>query len=197
MGLQDPVEAGAAGRPRIRYVPAVGPRLRKLLLVVFVLFALLAVDSVYLGTITWFEWWSGNTLQDYFYQVVFLLHLVLGFLIIAPVIVFGPLHFRNAWKRPNRRAVGAGIALFSTALVLLLSGIALTRLGLFDLKDPALRSGTYWAHVISPLALAVRSTVLLAVARAHRHRQFHSRQDADDGFLLPGMPQRHLREVGP
>ena len=154
MGLQDPVEAGAAGRARIRYVPAVGPRLRKLLLVVFVLFALLAVDSVYLGTITWFEWWSGNTLQDYFYQVVFLLHLVLGFLIIAPVIVFGPLHFRNAWKRPNRRAVGAGIALFSTALVLLLSGIALTRLGLFDLKDPALRNGTYWVHVISPLALA-------------------------------------------
>jgi hypothetical protein len=154
MGLQDPAEAGAAGRPRIRYVPAIGPRLRKLLLVVFALFALLAVDSVYLGTITWFEWWSGKTLQDYFYQIVFLLHLVLGFLIIVPVIVFGPLHFRNAWKRPNRRAVGAGIALFSTALVLLLSGIALTRLGFFDLKDPAWRNGTYWLHVISPLALA-------------------------------------------
>lgn len=154
MGPQDAVAAGAPDRPRIRYVPAVGPRLRKLLLAVFALFALLAVDSVYLGTITWFEWWSGKTLQDYFYQIVFLLHLVLGFLIIAPVFVFGALHFRNAWKRPNRRAVSAGIALFSTALVLLLSGIALTRLGFVDLKDPALRNGTYWLHVMAPLALA-------------------------------------------
>ncbi|HEX4597943.1 MAG TPA: multiheme c-type cytochrome, partial [Burkholderiaceae bacterium] len=50
--------------------------------------------------------------------------------------------------------VTAGIALFSTALVLLLSGIALTRLGVFDLKDPSLRSGAYWLHVISPLVLA-------------------------------------------
>src|SRR5258708_13044504 len=148
MGLQDPVEAGAAGRARIRYVPAVGPRLRKLLLVVFVLFALLAVDSVYLGTITWFEWWSGKTLQDYFYQIVFLLHLALGFLIIVPVIVFGALHFRNAWKRPNRRAVSAGIALFSTALLLLLSVIPLTRPRFFDLKHPPLLNRPYSLHLI-------------------------------------------------
>src|SRR5258708_39175143 len=60
MGPQDALAAGGADRPRIRYVPAVGPRLRKLLLLVFALFALLAVDSVYLGTITCFEWWSGK-----------------------------------------------------------------------------------------------------------------------------------------
>jgi tetratricopeptide (TPR) repeat protein len=154
MGSEAQSAPPPTSRPRIRYVPAVGPRLRKLLLVVFALFALLAVDSIYLATITGFEWWSGKTLEDYFYQIVFLLHLMLGFLIIVPVIVFGALHFRNAWKRPNRRAVTAGIALFSTALVLLISGIALTRLGLFDLKDPALRNGTYWVHVISPLVLA-------------------------------------------
>jgi tetratricopeptide (TPR) repeat protein len=154
MGSEDPAAPPPGTRPRIRYVPAVGPRLRKLLLVVFALFALLVVDSVYLGTITWFEWWSGRTLQDYFYLIVFLLHLVLGFLIIVPVIVFGALHFRNAWKRPNRRAVKAGIALFCTAIVLLLSGIALTRLGFFDLRDPVTRNGTYWVHVVSPFALA-------------------------------------------
>src|SRR5689334_7253031 len=154
MGPEAGVAQGPSAGPRVRYVPAVGPRLRKLLLVVFALFALLAVDSVYLATITGFEWWSGKTLQDYFYQIVFLLHLLLGFLIILPVIVFGALHFRNAWKRPNRRAVSAGIALFSTALVLLTSGIALTRLGLFDLEDPSVRDGAYWVHVISPLVLA-------------------------------------------
>ena len=148
-------ESGNSAEPRrIRYVPAIGPRLRKLLLPVFALFAVLAVDSVYLGSVTWFEWWSGWTVEDYFYQVMFLLHLVLGFLIVVPVIVFGTLHIRNAWRRPNRRAVAAGLALFTTALVLLASGIALTRLGLFDLRDPALRSGTYWTHVAAPLVLA-------------------------------------------
>ena len=76
MVSQDQLAEGSPGRPRIRYVPAVGPRLRKLLLVVFGLFALLAVDSVYLATITGFEWWSGKTLEDYFYQIVFLLHLM-------------------------------------------------------------------------------------------------------------------------
>ena len=50
---------------KIVYVPAIGPRLRKLLFVVFALFAVLAVNSAYLGTITWFEWQSGKTLQDY------------------------------------------------------------------------------------------------------------------------------------
>src|SRR3979411_512617 len=122
--------------PKIRYVPAVGPRLKKLLWVVFALFALLAVNSVYLGTITFFEWQSGKTLQDYFYQLMFLLHLALGLAIVVPVVVFGALHMRNAWKRPNRRAVRAGLALFTTALVLLATGIALTRLEFFELKDP-------------------------------------------------------------
>src|SRR6266852_3034994 len=115
--------AGDGSPPKIRYVPAVGPRLKKLLFVVFALFALLAVNSAYLGTITWFEWLSGKTLQDYFYQLMFLLHLVLGLIIILPVIVFGTLHLRNAWPRPNRRAVRAGIALFSCAILLLASGL--------------------------------------------------------------------------
>src|ERR1700756_4049660 len=122
--------AAPAGPAKIRYVPAIGPRLRKLLLLVFALFALLAVDSVYLGTITAFEWWSGKTLEDYFYQIVFLLHLLLGFLILLPALVFGALHLRNAWRRPIRRAVAAGLSLFSTVLVLFFSGVALTRLGL-------------------------------------------------------------------
>ena len=87
--------------PRIRYVPAIGPKLRKLLFVVFALFAVLAVDSAYLGIITAFEWGSGSTLQDYFYQLMFLLHLALGFLIILPVIVFGALHLRNACRGPT------------------------------------------------------------------------------------------------
>ncbi|MCZ6762415.1 MAG: hypothetical protein O7C03_05365, partial [Gammaproteobacteria bacterium] len=57
---------------RRQYVPAVGPKLRKVLLVVFGLFALLGINSVYLGGITLAEWFSGATYQDYFYQWMFL-----------------------------------------------------------------------------------------------------------------------------
>src|SRR5947199_9257025 len=105
--------AGEGPAPKIRYVPAVGPRLRKLLFAVFALFALLAVNSVSLGTITWFEWQSGKTLQDCFYQLMFLLHLVLGMIIIVPAIDFGTLHLRNAWPHPIRPSVRCGLLLFT------------------------------------------------------------------------------------
>ena len=89
---QDP----APRRQRRRYVPAVGPRLRKLLYVVFGLFALLSINAVYLSGVTYAEWLSGQIYQYYFYQVMFLVHLVLGFLILVPVIVYGAVHIKNA-----------------------------------------------------------------------------------------------------
>ena len=51
---------------RIRYVPAIGPRLRILLFVVFALFALLGVNSVYLASVTFLEWLTDKVIQDYF-----------------------------------------------------------------------------------------------------------------------------------
>ena len=58
-----------------------------------------------------------------------------------PVIVFGIAHICNADNRPNRRAVRVGYALFATALVLLVTGIVLTRLeGVIVVKDPAVRA---------------------------------------------------------
>ena len=68
--------------------PAVGPRLKWLLAAVFGLFALLAVNSVYLGAVTFLEWKlglkDGRSLQGGFYLCNFLVHLVLGFLIVVP-----------------------------------------------------------------------------------------------------------------
>ena len=52
-------------RPTRRYVPAVGPRLRKLLYVVFALFALLIIDSAYLTAISVMEWFTGDVYQNY------------------------------------------------------------------------------------------------------------------------------------
>ena len=139
---------------QIRYVPVIGPQLRRLLFVVFTLFALLAVNSTYLISITALESATGNTYQDYFYQINFLLHLALGLLLVLPVLFFGFFHIRNAWPRPNKRAIAAGLGLYTTALSLLVSGIVLTRFDFFEIKDPAVRAIAYWVHVVSPLAIA-------------------------------------------
>lgn len=83
---------------------------------------------------------------------MFLIHLLLGLAIVAPVVLFGLFHIRNAYGRPNRRAVRAGLALFVSSLLVLATGILLTR-ALADIREPFLRRGSYWAHVITPLAV--------------------------------------------
>ncbi|MEL7059861.1 MAG: tetratricopeptide repeat protein [Acidobacteriota bacterium] len=141
--------------PKRRYRKAVGPRLAKLLAVVFALFALLAVNSSYLIGVSILETVTGETYQNWFYLNMFLVHLVLGIAIVVPVIVFGIVHWRNTHDRRNRRAVKVGYALFAAALVLLASGVVLTRLdGILDVKNPTVRSVAYWAHVITPFIVA-------------------------------------------
>ena len=61
----------------------VGPRLRRLLIVVMVGAAALAANSIYLALVTFLEWVTGRPLQNYFYQYMFLAHLALGLLINA------------------------------------------------------------------------------------------------------------------
>lgn len=159
----DPAASNA--RPRKRYVPAVGPRLQKLLTVIFALFAVICVNSVYLVSIKLLEWISktrdpfgiGATYQNYFFQYMFLAHLILGLLMVLPVLVFGVLHIRNASNRPNRRAVRAGYALFASGLVLLGTGIVLTRVEIggvtLALNHPAMRSVLYWVHALAPVVV--------------------------------------------
>ena len=140
-----------------KYVRAVGPRLRIVLFVIFVLFALLGANSAYLSSITFLEWSRGETYQNYFYQLMFLGHLVLGLLIILPVIFFGIFHIKNAWNRPNKRAASVGYALFSISIILLLSGLALMRVDGFEIKNPESEGldvlGTCDFAFISSLAL--------------------------------------------
>ena len=95
---------------------------------------------------------TGQTYQNWFYLVMFLVHLILGGLIVVPVVVFGIVHMRNSYQRANRRAVKVGYALFATALALLGSGLFLTRIeGLFVVQNPTARSVAYWLHVLAPL----------------------------------------------
>jgi tetratricopeptide (TPR) repeat protein len=149
--------------PRKKYVRAVGPRLRLLLYFIFGLVAVLGANSVYLAGITFLQWVTAASYENYFYQFMFLAHLVLGLLLVTPFVVFGALHIKNAHDRPNRRAVRVGYLLFAISLILLFTGIALMRFDFFVIKDPRLRSPIYWAHVITPV-LAVWLYVLHRLA---------------------------------
>ncbi len=140
----------AASPPR-KVVKAIGPKLRRVLYLLLVLLAALFANSAYLATITFLEWFSDQTYQNYFYQLMFLGHLLLGLLVIIPFLVFSFVHIANTRYRRNRRAVKVGYLLFAISLVLLITGLLLFRVGGFEIKNPTTRSVTYWLHVISPL----------------------------------------------
>ena len=110
------------------YTPAVGPRLRPLLWIILGGFALLGANGVYLASLTALTWWQGTTHQTFFSNLMFILHLVLGFAILVPFLVFGFAHLATSWKRPNKAAVRFGLALLFCALVVGLSGLVLVRL---------------------------------------------------------------------
>ena len=129
-------------------------RLRRVLMLVFFLTGLLVVNSVYLLAVTLLEQAGAGDLQGQLYLVMFLLHLLLGLLLLVPLLLFGFRHLRRAWRRPNRYAVRAGLALFISANLLLLSGVLLTRFGFLEIDDPRWRSLLYWTHVLLPLVVA-------------------------------------------
>jgi tetratricopeptide (TPR) repeat protein len=134
--------------------PVMNARLGRLLGVVFLLFSLLVVNSVYLSAITILEQTSNKIYQDYFYLLMFLVHLVLGLLLTVPVIIFAVGHMRRAWSRPNRYAIRAGLALLTGLILVLVSGLLLTRFSFLEINDPLIRRISYWIHIISPFAVA-------------------------------------------
>ena len=138
-------------RKKKKYIPAVTPRLRIFLYLVFGLFALLAANSIYLASITTLEAVTAKYYQDFFYILMFLMHLVLGLLIIVPFIIFIAFHLRATYKRKNKSAVRVGYVLLLISVLLLLSGIGLTRT-FIDLKSPSMRAIVYWMHVLTPIA---------------------------------------------
>lgn len=145
---------GLPARVRAQYIPAVGPKLKKLLYAVFAMLALLGANSLYLVGITALDAITGRTYENWFYQYMFLGHLALGLLFIVPFLVFAIIHMRNTRRRKNRRAIRVGYVLFAMSVVVLATGLLLLRVGIFDLKVPAARTAVYWAHVVSPLLAA-------------------------------------------
>ncbi len=154
----DVLSAGALShRPISPRAEVVSPPLRRWLWVVFALVALLGVNSAYLASVTWLEWFSRNwgerlIYQNYFSLWMFLIHILLGLLLIVPFLAFSIPHLIAARHRRNRRAVRVGYALFAASLVLLVTGLLLVRVGGIELKWPPARSVVYWLHVASPVA---------------------------------------------
>jgi tetratricopeptide (TPR) repeat protein len=184
------------GAPKLKkYVRAVGPRLRLVLYLVFGLVALLGANSAYLASITFLEWFSGLTYQNYFYQSMFLAHLLLGLLLVGPFVLFGAFHIKNAHDRPNRRAVKVGYLLFATSLIVLVTGLLLMRVDIFQfknvgLKDPHTRSLAYWAHVITPI-LAVWLYILHRLAGPRIKWRVGLRWGAAVAVIVVGMVALH------
>jgi hypothetical protein len=135
----------AKGQP---YLPAVAPALRRLLVAIFISAAILGATGVYLAAITFLGYSTGRVHQNFFYSWMFILHLGLGVLMVLPFAAFGLLHLRTAIRRPNRRAVRLGLALFSTGMLVSLAGLALM---VRKVGEPW-NSIAYWTHVLAPIA---------------------------------------------
>lgn len=141
----------AITKPKPKLV--ITPRLRVVLFVVLSLFSILLANGAYLTTITWLQHFTGEVYENHVYQLMFLGHLGLGFILVTPVIVFGFAHWRRAKDRRNRRAVKIGYALLGVAIVVLVTGVLLSRIGPLQSVGGRTRQISYWLHLLSPLAV--------------------------------------------
>ena len=137
---------------RRKPMPPVTKRLRRVLLVVLTLFGALTANGLYLAGVTWTEYLTGEVFQTHFYQWMFLIHLALGLVLIVPTVWFGVVHGLRSRHRRNRRAVKIGYGLLAVAIVILISGVLLMRVGRLAIVDPFSRNIVYWAHLAAPLA---------------------------------------------
>lgn len=137
-------------RPTVALPPVIPPAARWLLRAVFAGFGLLCLNAVYLAGVGLLEWWQGGSHQGYFYQLMFLAHLLLGLALIPVFAAFVALHLPRALRRPNRYARRAGLVVLTASLTLILSGLALMRVEGLELRDPDLRAVLYWLHVAVP-----------------------------------------------
>ncbi|HEY7309033.1 MAG TPA: multiheme c-type cytochrome [Gemmataceae bacterium] len=142
------------GRP---YEPAIGPRLKSLLFLVFAGTAALGVTGIYLLAIRVLEMISTRTYTNQFTLQMFVAHILFGLAIILPFLVFGCTHLLTARKRKNRLAVKLGITLFVTGILVVVSGVALIQLsGLPQLPVGSVgRWIVYGLHILAPVAAVV------------------------------------------
>ena len=161
--MDHPAVQSPSLRPQLRdvrgrvYKPALGPGLKSVLIVLFVLTALLGVTGVYLCAIRYVEWATAKTYTNQFTLWMVLLHIVGGLVFVVPFLIFGFTHWFTAWKRKNRLAVRLGITLFLVGNLVVLSGLALIQLsGWLQLPTGSLgRILVYLLHLATPIFAVV------------------------------------------
>jgi tetratricopeptide (TPR) repeat protein len=155
--------AAPAPAPRLRdrkgrpYVPAVGPRLKVFLYVIFALVAVLGATGLYLLSVRVLEAVRGATYTNAFSIAILMVHVVVGVLLILPFLIFGSVHLVTARTRKNRPAVRLGMILFAVSIIAGVSGVALIQLtGLPQLPTGTVgRNVAYYLHVVLPVAAVV------------------------------------------
>ncbi|HTU89054.1 MAG TPA: multiheme c-type cytochrome [Gemmataceae bacterium] len=145
------------------YEPAIGPRLKILLFFVFAATAVLGVTGIYLLSIDLLERLRQRTYTNQFTLQMFVIHILVGLAFIVPFLIFGCTHLLTARKRKNRLAVKLGIALFSSGILVVVTGLALIQLSGF----PQLPTGSIarWVVYVLHAALPVAAVVLYILHR--------------------------------
>src|SRR5258707_9687657 len=101
MDTSNPIPAQTVAeppRPLLRtkrgfvYEPAIGPRLKTLLLAIFTIVALLGATGAYLVAIRLLEVVRGLRYENQFSIGMFMIHVVFGVLVVIPFFVFGFTH---------------------------------------------------------------------------------------------------------
>ena len=122
-----------------------------------VAFALLVVNSAYLGGVSLASYSTGRPIENTFTIWMFLGHLVLGMALAVPFLWFAVAHLRRAISRPNRSAVRAGLATASAGLLTIVTGILLTRIEfagrVVTVQGPDARTWILWMHIAAPAAM--------------------------------------------
>jgi len=151
---QTPEQEGSSGSPLKRRPPVAPLAPWMLWLMLVTAFALLAVSGLYLGIVTLLEWSLDRELQDYLYQLIFIAHLAVGVLVVVPLLCFAVMHVKRAWPRRNPAARTLGMAILLVSLLLLLTGLLVSRFGIFEAVTPQLRQQLYWLHLVCAALLA-------------------------------------------
>ncbi len=167
--MDTPQTQTAGGRKVLRdvrgrvYEPAIGPRLKILLFVVFAATAILGVTGIYLLSIDILEKSLDRTYTSQFTLWMFVIHILVGLGIILPFLVFGFTHLLTARKRKNRLAVKLGIALFISGILVVVTGLALIQLS--GLPQLPTGSVSRWVMYVLHAAIPVVAVVLYVLHR--------------------------------
>jgi tetratricopeptide (TPR) repeat protein len=140
------------------YEPAIGPRLKILLAVIFAAVGLLGATGAYLIFIRALNWFYSPQIYTTVFTIwMFTFHVAVGLVIVLPFLIFGFTHLATGRHRKNRLAVRLGIALFLAGIVTLVSGLALNQFPSMPQipTETLARAVIFWLHVLAPAAAVV------------------------------------------